>query len=53
MGVEYYKGKPIPLYEIIANKGTTLKFALDGTGIFHVRSFDKEGNDKGISQLPT
>ena len=36
MGVEYYKGKPIPLYEIIANKGTTLEFALDGTGIFHV-----------------
>lgn len=88
MGVEYYKGKPSPLFESVkfnkeigyglsasedcksyllyefkdhsvvpclkinVREGTALKLELDSEGKFNVRIFDKEGNDKGISQLP-
>ena len=88
MGVEYYKGKPIPLFESVKFKketgyglsasedwksyllyefkdhsvvprlkinvkeGTVLELELDSEDKFNVHIFDKEGNDKGISQLP-
>ena len=55
MGVEYYKGKPIPLFESVKfNKeiGYGLSASEDCKSYLLYEFKDKEGNDKGISQLP-